>query len=139
MASETAHQNSGLTASLGEVRESDHIDLMHSGLRIQLRAWREGHGNTWSIWRSDTGQTVPNRPDIETRWVDLNSTNWPSVQVLWSGDDFDITPTPGHSHVLRYIGHNMREAWEVYWNPNNRENPFHHTCIRVVATPFTVK
>jgi hypothetical protein len=82
---------------------------------------------------------VPDRPDIETRWVDLNSTNWPKVQVLWNGNNFRITLDNGQNyigdtHVLNYIGHNMREAWQCYWNPGNSTKPFHHTCIRIAST-----
>jgi hypothetical protein len=124
---------------VGEVRESDIINLMHSGLRIRLTARRQGTSSLWSIWRSDTGQTVPNCPDIETRWVDLNSTYWPKVRVLWNGNNFRITLDNGQpyiqdTHVLNYIGHDMREAWQCYWNPANPANPFHHTCIRIAST-----
>jgi len=121
---------------VGEVRESDHINCKHWNQEINLTARRQG--NLWTIWRSDTGQTVPNVPNLETKWVDLESTYWPDVHVVWSGNRFTIklkdgSPYNEDSTVLNYVGHDAREAWQCYWDPNQNQGTggFRHTCIRI--------
>jgi hypothetical protein len=117
--------------TVGEVRESDHIDCMDWSLKIRLQARRLGT-NEWSIWRSNDGQTVAT-PELETKYVDLPNTYWPNVRVFWDGSGFQMTREDGSifklTQILRYIGHDMREQWECHWMPE--KNLFHHVCIRI--------
>jgi hypothetical protein len=126
---------------VGEVRESVYIDCKHWDLNINLRAKRQG--SLWTIWRPDTGQAVTDQATLQTRWVDLSSTQWPNVHIEWNGLNFRVRLSDRSlyiniTNVLVYMGHDARECWRCYWDPrqNGGAGGFHHTCVRIVENAF---